>query len=589
MGFLEMILIHGRLRFRFASRFILALCGFVGVGLTNNAHANTPVFQLPSCQSQWSHQNILQSGSHHFRRTHGQFAGGLGLSERIQGDQESYDNYSKPLERQKCKKDWTVLVYMAANNDLLPYAFWDLYEMEAGFKTQREFLAGSGVDLDVLVQLDQQGSKVGSRSSRVHIFESEAVFDNSLGLDTFQKRSLTDLYSPLISSVDNSVDSEGAKFESFVDWGLSQYPSENLMIVVWGHGQGWKLLNPPPSSSVTVPLSPEMFSVNKQVKEAGALALNSATGSYLRLDDINLIFRRQSAKHREGRPVDVLISDSCLMQMIEVVAELNKGGAASARFAVGSAQVETLRGLPYRRIFYEMNKGGFNGESARANQRGQPRDEPYWVAKMVPPLMKASLGAGSGGQRASSGGANDSMMLSSLSLVSVEHELIPAFNRFAKTLKEYLIQDSARKVDLLIATAQIPKLISGGVDLSAFRYCVEKILDAEYLELKSQLEQKTISSAEFARRLEVMKRLKQSCISLEKVFALSNVALALGDDYTKSINELREMSFKGLAVWFPENWFKFVASQGAYRQTYLNKVAGDWLEMLLVLHGGETP
>ena len=36
-----------------------------------------------------------------------------------------------PSDRTACYKDWTVLIYMAADNDLFPYAQLNLYEMEA--------------------------------------------------------------------------------------------------------------------------------------------------------------------------------------------------------------------------------------------------------------------------------------------------------------------------------------------------------------------------------------------------------------------------------------------------------------------------
>src|SRR5205823_4360611 len=56
-------------------------------------------------------------------------------------------------------------------------------------------------------------------------------------------------------------------------------------------------------------------------------------------------------RRRIGRPVDVLLSDACLMQTVEVAAEL----AGTARFSVGSSQVQGYLGLPYRRVVQRLS------------------------------------------------------------------------------------------------------------------------------------------------------------------------------------------------------------------------------------------
>ena len=75
------------------------------------------------------------------------------------------------------------------------------------------------------------------------------------------------------------------------------------------------------------------------------------------------------------------------MQMLEVSYEIGAG----ARFVVGSAQVQSYLGLPYRRLLYELNSGRFNG--LRKDSRGSldSEDEPLLLARMIPQLMKSSL------------------------------------------------------------------------------------------------------------------------------------------------------------------------------------------------------
>lgn len=75
----------------------LALVLF-GIFVANQASA------LPSCKEQWKNQDY----QYNFK--------------------EDYSDFQNRLQRNQCEKDWTVLVYMAADNDLNPYALMDLLD-----------------------------------------------------------------------------------------------------------------------------------------------------------------------------------------------------------------------------------------------------------------------------------------------------------------------------------------------------------------------------------------------------------------------------------------------------------------------------
>jgi len=62
------------------------------------------------------------------------------------GQKESYSDFFKRLHRENCWKEWLIVIYMAADNDLSPYAERDIWEAEA---------TGSSVDVDVVVLLDR--------------------------------------------------------------------------------------------------------------------------------------------------------------------------------------------------------------------------------------------------------------------------------------------------------------------------------------------------------------------------------------------------------------------------------------------------
>ncbi len=92
---------------------------------------------------------------------------------------EGYSNYLERMSaeglvnRKDCYKTWTVFIYMAATQDLLPYAYADLKEMESGETYDGTPISstahrGSSLKSDVIVQLDSDTSR---EISRLHMFE----------------------------------------------------------------------------------------------------------------------------------------------------------------------------------------------------------------------------------------------------------------------------------------------------------------------------------------------------------------------------------------------------------------------------------
>src|SRR4051812_47435811 len=77
----------------------------------------------------------------------------------------------QPPERTACYKSWTVLIYMAADNDLAPYAYLNLYELEA---SGGGGLSASSQRTDAVVQLDTPGPR-GLR--RLHMLPVGAPYD----------------------------------------------------------------------------------------------------------------------------------------------------------------------------------------------------------------------------------------------------------------------------------------------------------------------------------------------------------------------------------------------------------------------------
>lgn len=111
------------------------------------------------------------------------------------------------------KKPWTVMVYMAGDNNLDPEGFQDLKEMKK---------VGSTDKLNIVAQFDRAAGHVARRYYLRHggIVTGDAVA--SLGaVNTGDPKCLSD----------------------FIQWGVKNYPADHYLLVLWNHGQGWDETN----------------------------------------------------------------------------------------------------------------------------------------------------------------------------------------------------------------------------------------------------------------------------------------------------------------------------------------------------------
>mgnify|MGYP001567417954 FL=1 len=108
------------------------------------------------------------------------------------------------------KKKWTIMTYMAGDNNLDVNGVIDLKEMK---KT------GSTPDVNVVVQFDRAGE--GLQTKRYYLQKG-----TSLNTDAVQSIDETNTGSP-----DSLID--------FINWGIINYPADHYLLILWNHGQGW--------------------------------------------------------------------------------------------------------------------------------------------------------------------------------------------------------------------------------------------------------------------------------------------------------------------------------------------------------------
>lgn len=247
-------------------------------------------------------------------------------------------------------RNWTIMVYLAGDNNLDSAGVVDLKEMKT---------VGSSDRIALLAQFDRAGSKAAT----VRYCLKQGT---PLAKDAVQTLGETNMGDPKV-------------LEDFVSWGVTNYPAEHYLLVLWNHGAGWDDANlyqgdvfsgsaPPISrkqqpvatrgptvSARTLPMAQAragmartrraLFSttVAAAVNQRG-IAFDDQAQDFL--DNVELKKVMTSIKRKLKRKIDILGMDACLMSMLEVSYQMRD----LAEFSVGSEETEPGEGWPYDRI-----------------------------------------------------------------------------------------------------------------------------------------------------------------------------------------------------------------------------------------------
>lgn len=427
-------------------------------------------------------------------------------------------------DRKQCEKEWTVLVYMEASNDLFPYALWDLYEMEAAFRGSAA--AASSARADLVVEVN--GPAPDDRR-RLHMRTGPEAYAQKRKSDF---TSLAQIHSPLVMNVAEGG-TERAHLEDFLLWGAQNYPAKRTFVIVWGHGQGWRA-----------------YPDDKNF--AGFTAPDAG------LDIPAISSALETFRAVTGKEIDVYASDSCFMQMLEVTYELS----AHARFLVGSSQVQTYLGLPYRRLMYELNSGRFNGLRGEISGVDQS-DEAYLLAKMIPGLVAQGLDPQRGLQGRLDPEANRFFTSSSLSGAELRGPLLPALRGLARALEGYLAESPFHAMDLLSIHQSVPLIAGSAQDLGVF---------LGYLDVQVR-EGKTPAAA----------RLRGALASAKAALDRSVLAYEYGSAY--GVDErTRQFGFvpRALSLWLPKSPTEYKLRREEFLRSrfYADSQWQTWLDAL---------
>jgi hypothetical protein len=198
------------------------------------------------------------------------------------------------------QKEWTVMVFVNAKNDLESYGLKDVNEME---------MVGSSDKVNVIAELGRisgyssaDGNWTGCR--RYYIKK-----DNDTNKIT----------SPILLETPKCDMGSWEYMVDFVKWTKERYPAKKYVLVVWNHGSGWK----------------KGGDISYLLNEKG-ISYDDETNNHITTPQLRMALEKIGG-------VDILAMDACLMQMIEVAYEVKDW----TQYIVASEEVEPGDGYTY--------------------------------------------------------------------------------------------------------------------------------------------------------------------------------------------------------------------------------------------------
>ncbi len=190
---------------------------------------------------------------------------------------------------------WTVMVYMA--DDATPILSWqdDINEMEAA-----QQMAGT----NVIALVDEYGD---SNTTLLRVQQDPNGLDPAI-----VSTRINDSGTVIPPSGEVNMASPDT-LSTFINFSASEYPAHRYVLILWGHGMNWHGLCPDGSDILSLP-------------ELSA-ALASSTSSL-------------------GRPLDMVIVDSCAEASLEMLCQIKD----YTRTFVSSEKDVPFQGLPYTQV-----------------------------------------------------------------------------------------------------------------------------------------------------------------------------------------------------------------------------------------------
>jgi hypothetical protein len=234
--------------------------------------------------------------------------------------------------------EWNILVFMNGKNNLEPFAFVNFDQIAQ---------VGSTDKVNVLVEFGRPHN---------HAIHSYGAWSKTLrfrvtkGMEPTEASALADLGAVNMG--------DGAALAEFVTWAQREYPANRTMLVLWDHGQGWRLRSAT-RLMATGRARSQLLARRRAAREAANPGPVGGLPDDMRLhgsfryvshddDTGDKLYNREiqdTLAALETPPLDVIGFDACLMGMIETGYAMRN----VAKVLVGSEELEPGDGWDYQR------------------------------------------------------------------------------------------------------------------------------------------------------------------------------------------------------------------------------------------------
>ena len=223
------------------------------------------------------------------------------------------------------EKEWTFMLFMAADNNLEAATSLDINELEK---------YGSTDQVNFVAQIDRNGN---------YDHDSELKWKGAKRFYIVKDNTTKKMTSPAVKNLGNVDMAAPETLLDFVEWTVKNYPAKKYALILWNHGTGWKEINPSimegdvgeiglPSGGVPG----AAISYNISYDDTSKTSMNIPTLGRTLDKVVDII----------GGPLEIMGFDACLMQMAEVAYTTSK----YAKCQLGSPDLEPERGWPYDKI-----------------------------------------------------------------------------------------------------------------------------------------------------------------------------------------------------------------------------------------------
>lgn len=199
------------------------------------------------------------------------------------------------------KAAWAVLAYLDGDNDLEPWALTKLNEMET---------VGSTEDVHIVAQIDRTAGHDASNGNWTNTRRYYVTQDES-----------TTVGSTLLADLAEQNMGDSQTLANFVSWGVTAYPADHYLLVVFDHGLGWQ-----------------------------GVAYDVTDGDYLTSPELGAAL--EQARSLTGHTLDLVAFDACLMGMAEVAYQIR----GAAEVMAGSEAVMEAGQWPYAEVLSALTQ-----------------------------------------------------------------------------------------------------------------------------------------------------------------------------------------------------------------------------------------